>query len=71
MGEGYSDGVTPIVPRVNEGAYRNFDHPGELGQLMLMAGGAMMLGAPVASMLVLALLLPLSFWRMHVEERAW
>lgn len=68
LGDGYSDGVRPLRPRVRDGVYGYLDHPGELGALLLATGACVAVGSPWALVWTLASLLPLTLYRFRLEE---
>lgn len=62
--------LTPGQPRIRRGPYRWLRHPSEIGLLSAVAGAALALGSPLALLLEVGLLLPLSWLRARREDRA-
>jgi protein-S-isoprenylcysteine O-methyltransferase Ste14 len=53
---------------VTSGLYGVLRHPSETGQLLLAAGAALMLGSNWSALWFLAVIAPLTLWRLHQEE---
>lgn len=68
LGAGYSDGVHPVRPPVRHGVYAHFDHPGELGALLMAVGASLAVGSVMALAWTFASLLPLTLYRFRLEE---
>ena len=57
-------------PPVRTGIYQWMRHPSEIGLLLIAISGPLMLDAVYVSIAIGSLLVPISAWRLHREERA-
>jgi protein-S-isoprenylcysteine O-methyltransferase Ste14 len=55
---------------VRDGIYAWLRHPSEVGLLLIVAGGTLVLGAPITATVATIVLIPVSRWRMHREDLA-
>lgn len=55
---------------VREGIYAWVRHPSEVGLLLIVAGGPLLLGSPITATAATVFLMPFSGWRMYRENIA-
>lgn len=53
---------------IRDGIYAWLRHPSEVGLLLIVAGGPLVLGSPITATVATIVLLPVSRWRMHRED---
>jgi protein-S-isoprenylcysteine O-methyltransferase Ste14 len=53
---------------VRDGIYAWLRHPSEVGLLLIVTGGPLVLGAPITATVATIVLIPVSRWRMHRED---
>ncbi len=57
------------APPIANGIYRYFRHPSEVGLLAIALGGPLVLQAPWSALVAGCILLPVSAWRIHRENK--
>ncbi|MEQ8787944.1 MAG: isoprenylcysteine carboxylmethyltransferase family protein [Pirellulaceae bacterium] len=69
LGPGFRTDFTPTRPLVRSGVFRFVRHPSESGLLSVALGACLLLSSGAALLLLATVLLPLSLWRIRLEER--